>query len=59
MVLLGVESEGEIVNWSRRCEEAGIHHEVFREPDRNNEATALAAMPSEEDGKLFRKIRLL
>lgn len=43
----------------RRCEELGLAHSVFREPDIGNQITAIAIEPSEESARLVKKIPLL
>lgn len=54
MVLLGVENEQELLKWTDKI--SGPHH-IFREPDINNQATAIAIIPT--DNKMFRDLRLL
>ena len=45
LVLCRVASERELLAAADRLERAGIRFALFREPDRNNEATALATEP--------------
>ena len=58
MVVLGVENEQELKEWMHKLVETGISAEAFIEPDRNNEVTAVATLPT-TDKKLFKKLRLL
>jgi hypothetical protein len=45
LVLCRVASERELLAAADRLERAGVRFALFREPDRNNEATALATEP--------------
>jgi hypothetical protein len=45
LVLCRVASERELLAAADRLERAGVRFTIFREPDRNNEATALATEP--------------
>jgi hypothetical protein len=48
-VLCRVASERELLASADRLERAGIRFALFREPDRDNEATALATEPLQSD----------
>lgn len=58
MVVLGVKNEQELAEWERRLADEGTRFATFIEPDRNNERTALAIMPT-ENGERFGRLRLL
>lgn len=47
LVLCGVPTERHLANLLYKLEDKGIPHIHFREPDRNNELTALATAPLE------------
>ena len=57
IVLLSVESEEELLSWQRVCASRGVPHVLVREPDIDDEATALAVPPSEM-GPLFADLPL-
>ena len=57
-MILGVEDEAELCRWEDELRVRGIAAEHFREPDLNNQKTALAAGP-DMDRRLFRELRLL
>jgi len=57
MVLLGVESEKDIIKWEKKLKEENVLHATFMEPDIGNQKTAIAALP--KDPKLFSRLRLL
>lgn len=56
LVYLKVKDEDELHCWGMKLNYKGIDWRGFKEPDINNELTALAAV---SDGKVFRKLRLL
>lgn len=56
LIYLGVKGLNQLENLKRKLELHGINYVEFREPDLNNEATAIA---SDEDCKIFRKMNLL
>ena len=56
LIYLGVPTERELVAWGERLSLKGLKWEGFREPDINNEMTALACVA---DGKVFSNLRLL
>jgi len=58
VVLLGVKDEEELKEWEAKLADREVPFETFVEPDRDNEKTALAAYPT-EDQKLFKKLKLL
>jgi len=49
LVLCRVTSERDLLAAADRLERAGVRFALFREPDRNNEATALATEPLSGD----------
>ncbi len=57
MVLLGVGSEAELLDWERRLSSDGVPLATFREPDMGGQATALAAHPLCDRAR-FRRLRL-
>ena len=57
MVLLGVESEADLLSWEGKLAAEGIPTAIFREPDMGNQATALAVHPS-CDKNTFKKLPL-
>lgn len=56
LVYLGVKSESELEYWGEKLTRKGIAWTVFREPDINNEITALAALT---DNGVFAKLKLV
>lgn len=60
VVILGVKNENELNVCQREIREKGINFTTFREPDINDEMTALATeVVSKEKKKHFRKYKLL
>lgn len=60
LVVLGVKGEHQLYTSARKLDEAGIRYRIFTEPDRNNEATAIATEPVfGEKRHLFRTYRCL
>jgi len=57
MVLLGVDSEKDLIHWEKKLKEEKVPHAAFIEPDIGNQKTAIAALP--KDPKLFSRLRLL
>jgi hypothetical protein len=60
LVICRVASERDLLAAADRLERAGVRFALFREPDRDNEATALATEPlgSERRGALARYVCL-
>jgi hypothetical protein len=56
LIYLGIKGLRQLENLKRKLELHGINYVEFREPDLNNEVTAIA---SDEDSKIFRKMNLL
>ncbi len=54
LIYLGVKNENELEKWKYKIRK--FPHSVFREPDIDNEMTAIAVMA---DRKIFKKLRLL
>lgn len=59
LILLELKDEKQLKLLSRRCEELNLAHTVFREPDIQNQVTAVAIEPSLLTKKLVAKIPLL
>jgi len=60
LVVLGVKGEHQLYNSARKLDSAGIRYRIFTEPDRNDEATAIATEPIfGEQRRLFRNYRCL
>ena len=60
LVVLGVKGEQQLYNSARKLDNAGIRYRIFVEPDRDNEATAIATEPIfGEQRRLFRNYRCL
>ncbi len=57
LVLLGVGSEFKLIEMAEKMEFRGIRSSGFREPDMENQLTAVAALP--DDGKMFKRLSLL
>lgn len=58
LVLLGVSGEAELSGWEQKLKEGGIKFNSFREPDRDNQLTAVAVHP-ESGAELFKELKLL
>ena len=56
LIYLGVEDKSELEKWWYKTKEYGIQCAVFKEPDINNELTAIAAAV---DNGMFKKLKLL
>lgn len=60
LVVLGVKGEQQLHNSARKLDQAGVRYRIFIEPDRNDEATAIATEPiTGERRRLFRNYRCL
>lgn len=60
LVLCGMQDEASLLAHADYLQSHGIGHILFREPDLNNEATAIATVPlSAKQRRLFRKANLL
>ena len=60
LVVLGVKGEQQLYNSVQKLDKAGVRYRVFIEPDRNNEATAIATEPIfGAQRRLFRNYRCL
>lgn len=55
LIYLDVENEDAIHHWEHKLTTKGIQFETFKEPDLQNQTTALAALA---DAKVFRDLRL-
>ena len=56
MVYLGVKDEEELKYWTEKLYYKDISYTIFKEPDINNEITALASVHT---GKVFKNLKLL
>ena len=56
LIYLGVKGLTQLLNLKRKLDRHGINYVEFREPDLNNEVTAIA---SDEDCKIFERLNLL
>jgi hypothetical protein len=56
LVYLGVSNKEKLERWKDKLEARDIPFVVFKEPDLNNEATSLAAIPSNPN--MFRNLTL-
>lgn len=56
MVYLGVDNENELNYWINRLKFRGIEYEEFREPDIENQITAIASVT---ESRVFSKLKLL
>lgn len=59
LVQLELKDEKQLKLLIRRCEELNLCHSVFREPDIENQITAIAIEPSPYTERLVKKIPLL
>ena len=59
LALLTVANEEDLYKLSDKASLKGIKHTIFREPDINNEITAIAFEPSDESRKLTSSCPLL
>ena len=59
LAFLTVENEQDLINLASKAILMGIKHTIFREPDINNEITAIAFEPSEASRKLTSNCPLL
>lgn len=56
LIYLGIENEKELEHWSQKLDQKNMKWTVFREPDIDNQMTAIACL---HDGKVFSNLRLL
>lgn len=56
LIYLGVRNEEDLTHWAEKLNKKDVSYVMFREPDINNQATALA---SYNDGKIFKNVKLL
>lgn len=56
--LLSVANEGELVALTERAKELGISYSIFREPDIDNQITAIALAPGQKSKKLCSRFPL-
>lgn len=57
LIFLGIENEKELEKWCWKLDRKKIDWVGFREPDLDNELTAIALVL--EDGKIFKNLKLL
>ena len=55
---MSVENEEQLLLYLEKIKYRGIKHTVFREPDIDNQLTAIAIEPGERSRKLTRKLPL-
>lgn len=58
LVILNVNNEIEILNLLNKANELNIKNSVYREPDLNNEITAITLEPGINSKKLCQKLKL-
>ena len=56
--LLSVENEGELIKLTEQAKELGISYSIFREPDIDNQITAIALAPGPKSKKLCSRLPL-
>ena len=56
--LLSVENEGELIKLAEQAKELGISYSIFREPDIDNQITAIALAPGPKSKKLCSRLPL-
>ena len=56
LIYLGIRDEEELLYWGQKLDRKGIKWIGFREPDLDNQLTAIACL---SDGKLFSRLKLL
>jgi len=56
--LLSVENEDELMKLIEQATEHGINHSIFREPDIDNQITAIALAPGPKTKKLCSRLPL-
>jgi len=60
VIVLGMKTESKLEKFIEYVKEKSFEHKEFREPDKDNELTAVAVFPvSESDKELFKKYQLL
>jgi peptidyl-tRNA hydrolase len=60
VIVLGVKNESKLHKFKDYVEENSLKYKLFREPDMDNELTAVAVFPvSEDQKKMFKKYQLL
>ena len=58
LIILGVRDVSDLLRWEEKLRDAQLRYELFEEPDRRGEATAIAIHPA-ADPYLFRNLRLV
>ena len=58
LVILGVLNLAELLRWEQKLRDSLTKYEVFTEPDKQDEKTAIAVHPS-ADAFLFRNLQLI
>ena len=58
LVILGVRDLAELLRWEQKVRDSHTSYEVFTEPDRRDEKTAIAVHPG-ADSYLFRNLQLI
>ena len=57
-MILGVRNLAELLRWEQKLRDSRTEFEVFTEPDRGDEKTAIAVHPN-ADSYLFRNLQLI
>lgn len=58
LVYLGVPNEESLIKWENELRSSNIDYSMFREPDFDGQATALAVLGKSDKFRKFRKLRL-
>ena len=58
LIFLAAKDESELISYAQKAADRGIKISIFREPDLNNEITAIALDPSEASTKLVSNLPL-
>lgn len=56
LIYLGIRDEDELIHWTKKLDQKGIEWIGFREPDLDNQLTAIACL---SDGRPFSNLKLL
>lgn len=59
LVMLETQNEQSLINLIEKCEKKKLKFTIFREPDLNNQITAIAVEPSDETKKVVSNLPLL
>jgi peptidyl-tRNA hydrolase len=56
--ILNIDSEEELIKIIQKASQEDIKHSIFKEPDINNEVTAIALAPGQKSKKLCANLKL-